>query len=415
MDDDRIVGALRQAPRDEPVYRARGLPSRPAPRARPMRRGIVAGVAGVAVISLLAGVLVVAPILQRSPSPDAATYPLYKGGPGRTGEAIGGGPNGPDILWAVESESGLDSSPVVAAGTVVIVDGRDDLAALDIRTGAARWTVGSDTFVGSPAIADSTVVTQTDAGVLGAFDLADGEPVWRADLGIRANSSPLVASGLVVVATDDGRLVGVDAARGTLEWSATLGAGVDRSAAAADGLVFTGSRGAFVALEAGTGDRSWAHESEVMAFATPAVRDGVVYASGGVGASSILLAMDAVTGAELWRFAPPDDVELRSPSVDDETVFVASTERIYALDRTTGIQRWTRDLPRLTRAAIAIDGDTLFVFTESGLYALDALTGGDRWELVVGGVVDSGTTVVDGLLIAGVRTGRIMAIGSLPD
>lgn len=403
--------ALRTAPPDEPTYRPRGLTA--LPRRRTSSIGMGLRVVASLVVVLL-GVIAVGPILERS-GELGVDYPMYKGGPGRTGEAVGGGPAAPDILWTVESEPGIDSSPVVAGNTLVIVDGRDDLLALDLRTGAVRWAVDGDVFVGSPAIAGSMVVTQTEDGTLAAFDLDDGQPVWRADLEIRLNSSPLVMDGMVVAASDDGVIHAVEAVSGNLAWSVPLGAGQDRAVAGADGRVYAGSAGALVALDISTGTRLWTHESDAASFATPAVRDGTVYASGGFGSSSVVFAIDAATGAERWQFEPPDGIGVRTASVDAASVYVASTDRIYALDRARGTTRWARDLARQTRAAIGIDGDTLFVVSQTRLHALDASSGADRWDLIVGGLVDSGTTVVDGLVVAGTSAGRILAIGAMPD
>ena len=411
MDDDRIVSALRQLPPDEPIYRPPGVD--PRTRRRWSRsRAILQGTVVVAVV--LTGILAIGPILERGRQ-TGDVYPMYKGGPGRTGEASGGGPTAPAVLWTVDTEPGIDSSPVVVEGTVVIVDGRDDLLALDLRTGAVRWTVDREVFVGSPAVAGSLVVSQTDDGTLAAFDIVDGTPAWRAPLGIRLNSSPLVLDGMAVAADEEGAVHAVSAVDGSLQWDVELGPGLDRSVAGADGLVFAGSDGAFVALDAQTGREVWSHRSDATSFATPAVRDGVVYASGGDGRTSALYAIDATTGAERWRFVPPGGVGVKTPSIDDDTVYLASEEQVFALDRTSGDVRWTRDLARQTRAAIGIDGDTLFLFSQTRLHALDAATGADRWDVVVGGLVDSGTTVVGGLVVAGTSRGRVLAIGALPD
>lgn len=85
--------------------------------------------------------------------------------------------------------------------------------------------------------------------------------------------------------------------------------------------------------------------------ATPIVVDGVMYASGYVGN---VYAIDAVTGAEKWRFDPPIvNQSMRNPCCDavnrgvavwEGLVYVASIDgQLYALDAATGKPVWVAD------------------------------------------------------------------------
>lgn len=411
MDDDRIERALRAAPPDEPAY---GAVSRRSarPYANSMRWALRAA-AMVAVVVL--AVITVGPRMLESGLPLSGAYEMYKGGPGRTGEGSGLGPTSANVAWMVETEPLIDSSPVVADGTVVIVDGRGDLRALDLRSGGLRWTVPDGSLTGSPAIAGSRVVVMTGSGGLAAFELRDGREAWRSDGRIKANSSPLVMDGLIVAAGVDEAVHAFDAETGAPAWRTLIGPGLDRSVAGADGRVFFGGARAFHALDLETGASLWTTPAEATSFGTPAVRDGVVYAVGGVGSSSVLFAFDATTGSIRWRYSPPVGVDMRTPSVDDSQVYVASSDRVVALARSDGTVRWTQDVPRLTRAAIGVSRTTLYLFDQSDLIALDTESGIERWRARVGGIVDSGTTVVDGLVLAGTSVGRILAIGTPPD
>lgn len=423
MDDERIVQALQATPPDEPAYISVGTRPWTAPTDLRARQGMRSRVRAVrsafraASVGLVALVIVIAvgPRIIESASSPTTLYQMYKGGPGRTGEASGAGPTTPTIGWAVETEPLLDSSPVVADGVAVVVDGRDDLRALDLRTGEVRWAVGDETLVGSPAIAGSRVVVVTKSGGLIAYELGDGSLAWRTDARIKANSSPLVMDGLIFAAGVDLAVHAFDADTGSIAWSAPIGSGLDRSLAGAGGRVFVGGGGNFKALDANSGATLWTLATEPTSFATPAVRDGVVYANGGVGSSSVLFAIDAATGVERWQFSPPDGVRLRTPSVDRDRVYATSSDRVYALDRRDGTLRWVRDHPRLTRAAIGIAGSTLYVFDQSDLIALAAEGGAELWRVRVGGIVDSGTTVVGGLVLAGTSAGRILAVGTPSD
>lgn len=89
-----------------------------------------------------------------------------------------------------------NSTPAVAAGSVVALFGSSGLFCFDSATGARRWHVdlgpldcgpwnATDLqwgFASSPVIAEGRVLVQADvkgAGYLAAFDLATGEQLWR--------------------------------------------------------------------------------------------------------------------------------------------------------------------------------------------------------------------------------------------
>jgi outer membrane protein assembly factor BamB len=72
-----------------------------------------------------------------------------------------------------------------------------------------------------------------------------------------------------------------------------------------------------------------------------------------------------------------------SPVLDNDTLYLATGTRIYALNASTGAQKWryptdtTLTSPILSTPAVA-EG-TIYFGTGDGLYALDAATGKQRW------------------------------------
>ena len=85
--------------------------------------------------------------------------------------------------------------------------------------------------------------------------------------------------------------------------------------------------------------------------ATPIVIDGVMYTSGSVGQ---VYALDAKTGAQIWKFEPHNDMRVNERSCCDEVnrgvaiwkgkVYVASFDgHLYALDARTGDVTWGAD------------------------------------------------------------------------
>lgn len=132
---------------------------------------------------------------------------------------------------------------------------------------------------------------------------------------------------------------------------------------------------------------------------------GVVIANGraftvgsAAGDKDQVVALDAATGKELWRFAFDEPLNPRmyeggpnsTPTVDGDTVFVASkTGKVHALDVTTGKARWSLDLQTVagkTKSDWGVSGSPLVVAEKliinfgSGPTVLDKASGKKLWS-----------------------------------
>jgi outer membrane protein assembly factor BamB len=146
------------------------------------------------------------------------------------------------------------------------------------------------------------------------------------------------------------------------------------------------------------------------------VGDAVLIGSG----DGNLYALEASTGREKWR-ADLGDAVASAPAVAGGGVFVASRERkVTALDLATGRVRWRfqtdSDLPfewgwDYWLSSPAIAGGALFVGSGDGnVYALDAATGEKLWQAATGGRVRSSPAVEDGTVYVGSMDGRLYAL-----
>ena len=159
----------------------------------------------------------------------------------------------------------------------------------------------------------------------------------------------------------------------------------------------------------------WTAKSEGTGFSTGAVRDGTVYqVSGTDNEAGVLVALDAATGHERWRFVAPDGIGLRAPSVDEASVYVGGVSGpIFAFDRATGDPRWERAEARSSEGPITLVGDVAMYADDDGhVYALDRASGAVRWAVQTGRV-DGGIAVTDGRLVLGTGDGRIVALGAV--
>lgn len=174
-------------------------------------------------------------------------------------------------------------------------------------------------------------------------------------------------------------------------------------------------------------------------YASPYVDNGTVYAATMIGRPATLFQfvgpprfdayiyfLDPATGMKRLEAIPmeTEDLAISSPVADRETLFVAVGSRVFALDKTTGKQRWQKPFeaggkvwsnlvfsdntlyfgsldhnvyalntntgelrwpPFATNSAIAatplIVGDTLYIGSfDKGFYAIDSATGKPRWS-----------------------------------
>ena len=275
--------------------------------------------------------------------------------------------------WNFKSRTPIASSPTVDGGTVYFVSSTGSLAAIDIKTGQPRWvhaveherrfearnlhgypptaqTIPDawDMFVSSPAVVEGKVYFGSGDGNVYAVDATTGVLQWKFATGDVVHASPAVAHGVVYVGSYDGKFYAIDATSGQQKWVFQGGLdpaihnqqGFQASAAVVDGTVYVGSRDAHVyALDAATGRKKWDYPtSKSWVNATPAVRDGLVYAA--TSDSSRFFALDARTGR--LRF----NVDARayvfsSPALAGKLAYFGSHNgRVYAVDAATGAPGW---------------------------------------------------------------------------
>ena len=150
-----------------------------------------------------------------------------------------------------------------------------------------------------------------------------------------------------------------NAAKPTQIWRRRVGPGWSSFAVAGE-LIFTQEqRGDYELISAyrlSTGEPVWRHQDAARFYepaggagprGTPTVHDGRVYA---MGATGIVNALDATTGARIWTRNAERDTGARrpdwafaaSPLVVGDVLVTAASGRLVAYDLTNGTPRWTQ-------------------------------------------------------------------------
>jgi outer membrane protein assembly factor BamB len=148
-------------------------------------------------------------------------------------------------------------------------------------------------------------------------------------------------------------------------------------------------KGLFFALDAKTGKVDWRKSLDRCAASSPTVGKGLVYQSymhpveclqDQAGANGFVVAWDADTGRERWRFkaAPIES----SPLLRNGRLFFGSWDnKVYAINAATGREIWSFGADNQVNTSAAYWKGRIFIATDGGtIYSLSARTGRLLWS-----------------------------------
>jgi outer membrane protein assembly factor BamB len=221
---------------------------------------------------------------------------------------------------------------------------------------------------------------------------ATGVLRWSTALGTtdRVEGSAIIGpDGTVYIGADDGRVYALNGVTGAIRWATTVHtAGADSTPVlGADGCLYMGAGHSVLAIDASTGAQKWRFETAGDVESAPALAsDGTLY----FGCDDAkVYALDSNTGTLLWYFPFPDGSDTdSSPALGlDGTVYIGSDQGLlYALQGQQGYLKWVfQAIGEISGApAIGTRGEvTLCALnaakTESLTYSIDALTGRPNW------------------------------------
>lgn len=378
---------------------------------------------------------------DRDPTPldiSAIDWPLphYDGGNTRTVPSGNGSEGGLSERWRIDARR--VEQPVVINGSVIVasvVPSAENVRAYDLRTGEKRWT-GRVAFSGTrPSLAaggDSLFVGRARSGeetVSMALATADGSERWTS--GVASAGATVVLDEGVLVFEDSGDLTAIDARSGETCWQRNVPMRLRTSVVHAGRTVVTDTvtDGGVLALDARTGEKQWeADASEYLREDDDSISDGfeghAVAGTDRVFLSTfggMLIALDATTGETDW-VTPEDPPALPTEGgrqylppgfepiafAGDSLLAVESdgtdrSDRLSALDPTTGDERWTFD-PEASEGAsvgsVAVAGETAFLPVADRLHLVDIASGEVLETHSLGDEAQSVTLADDRCLVA---------------
>jgi outer membrane protein assembly factor BamB/dienelactone hydrolase len=320
---------------------------------------------------------------EASPAVETGPSSMHRGNPARTGVYPGPAPEGKPVLLWRAPLGDTIATPAVGAGIVAAFTWDGAMVAYDQATGEERWRHEQIPTASSPAIADGKVFFGNGEGVH-ALDAATGASVWDFTTGL----------------TSDTNFPPADV--------------FDSSPAVVDGVLYIGNGpvGGLYALDAASGNEVWRFDTHGNTTGSPAVADGVVF----IGTNPFfvprpdparLYAVDATTGTERWHheFELNIDATISTPAVADGVVYITITSEpyvkhesaMYAFDATTGQEKWhfVVDSPFFFTSPAVANGMVYLPGSEDKqLHALDAATGKEVWSFTGDGWLGSSPAVV---------------------
>ncbi len=317
----------------------------------------------------------------------SASYPMFHHDQQRTGYVPEEGPQTNAILWIAETAEWADGSPAVYNGKVFV-----------------------------PTWPDMNFGEASPMGLV-CYDAVTGAEAWTNELGgasVGSVSGVAVADGCVYLGGTDGRLYCIDEETGETLWVSdridTTGYfGLSSSPLVYEGKIYalSASDGVLHAFNAG-GTEAWRFETGngVMYFTSPAGYDGKIYCAGN---RSQIFCIDPAAQTAIWTFNQGGSVKSSPVIGADGTVYFTTSSRCYALDGSTGKERWNSSVTGTMSTPVIADG-YIYAGAYDGLHCLDASTGEEEWHfqakevnvapVVAGNLVYAATNEETGTLYA---------------
>ena len=290
--------------------------------------------------------------------------------------------------WQYKSGSLIEFQPIIANGTLYVVQNNGKAAAIDAKTGEVKWRVRVGTLAASsPAFSKGRLYITTLSGRVTCLDAKTGKRHWKHNLPSRSESSPVVIDGIVYFGSEDGTVYAMRAGDGGIVWRYHAPGAVKAALAYRDGILYFGDySGTVTALHASNGSRLWSTDTSGRAFqqsgrfySTPAVAYGRVYLGNTDG---FVYSFGAHSGQLAWRYQTGAYV-YSAPAIGPgpggrPTVFIGSYDsHFYAFDARSGSVLWRYAAAgRISGAPTVIGRVVYFSDLDSrGTSGLDVRTG----------------------------------------
>ena len=258
----------------------------------------------------------------------------------------------------------LVPQPVIAGGVVYSMDAKGYISARDAADlSNTRWeskgVIDDDkdeTLGGGLAVSGNALYATSGRGIIAAFDIANGNAIWRKTLPAPLRSAPLVVGDFVIAVTIDSQTYALSTKTGEVAWEHR---GINETAglmnavspiALGDMVIAPYSSGELFALSAADGKERWSetlitqkHTQATSSFSgiggDPVADGEVVFAASNNGLTA---AIHAGRGQRLWQQA---FASANTPWLAGDELFILTGDNVLVnIVKYTGKVRWSVQL-----------------------------------------------------------------------
>jgi outer membrane protein assembly factor BamB len=284
------------------------------------------------------------------------------------------------LAWEKEmTVQGIEASPVIADGMVLLATTNASLIALDLKTGKQLWEARTNLLhriTAQPVVDGEVAYLITVAGVLHRVQMKDGTIEKVVDLEDRVQHDPLYMDDTLYIVTGKPSLVAIRG--GTVAWSAPLAFHPSTRIVAKDGLLCVGTvKGHVLIHDAKTGEEKGRLKAptDTSFFGGLSGHGDLVLAGGEDGK---LYAFDVVQRKPSWTFLTTGPIAARAVS-DGERIYLGARDGYIHVLSGDGRKVGSLDMGFAVLVEPALAGEFLYVLGSSRAKAF-SIDGSDWWE-----------------------------------
>ena len=314
-----------------------------------------------------------------------------------------------DARWSVTFASVPAATPGYDATSAYIPLKGGQLVAVDLDSGAIRWTLDQSTAF-TPATGENLVFTVSDQ-IIEARDAATGASKWKTPLPGGAAMPLYYDTGWLLASTTAGDLLALRASDGTIVWRRQLGAPLSGAPGPAlDRLYLALEDRRLVSVMLNTGETIWSRTMPARVTSMLALEDQLVVGT----AAKRFVSIHLRSGRERWGWDVGGDIS-GLPTADEDHIYFASRDNILrALSRGSGNLRWKANLgSRPAGGPLRAPGSVLMPMVSSEIAGFDPKTGKPTVTVRAAGEIGTQPFVRAGLRITQPRLITVSREGQL--
>jgi serine/threonine protein kinase len=350
----------------------------------------------------------------------AAGYELTSsGGKGTAAASTAAGSTATRVAWAHKADGPVRTGAAFSDDGTTLYLGSDKgtVYAFDAKTGGQIRTFAAGGAVSGVTVAGPTLLVGSADGKVHAFATGGMGYSWTSDAAGAISGAPTWLQGVVYAGSEDHYLYALNLGNGQRRWRLKTGGATLASKPNGTGKMWAVSRdGNLYALDTGTGKVLAKKAIDGLVSSDPLLAKFDIYFGSSEGVvynvSSAFQPIDVS-----WTFTANGPI-VGPPVVaaDGDSVYVATTRgTVYAIAPgglgNPGTQLWTYPLGGAVQGGMAVYNGVAYVGCDDGnLYAIDITTQQLRWKYKVGTAIRSTIVAKAGLVYFGTVDNHVYAL-----